>query len=366
MTTVSVFGGTGFLGGRLVRRLAAEGAVQVAVRRSDRARSALRAVGWIESRSAAPTCATGFGRCRGRGGRRRRQCGVRLSREGRRDFRVRPRARRRRWSLGRRRLPAPLAWCSSQGSAPIPSRRRLTSAPRTRRTGRPAGVSGRDHRPPGRDVRSRRRPVRHARRHRPDAPRGAADRRRPHPPATRLCGGRGRGHLSACSLTAGLLAGPTSSPAPGCTRCASWSRSRYVSSANGALLVPVPFAVAEALAQLFERLPSPPLTTGQVDLLKADNVASGTLPGFRELDIEPKPSRRSCRLMSAGCAPRSRTNGVRTCRARESKIPALPGASSERRAAPVFTGRCRLSDSPQEQRTPCTRNQTSNRASLIN
>jgi len=53
-------------------------------------------------------------------------------------------------------------------------------------------------------------------------------------------------------------------------------------------VVPVPFAVAEILAQLFELLPSPPLTTSQVDLLKADNVASGALPGFRELNIQPK------------------------------------------------------------------------------
>ena len=45
------------------------------------------------------------------------------------------------------------------------------------------------------------------------------------------------------------------------------------------LLIPVPFAVAEIQARLFELLPNPPLTTGQVDLLKADNVASGTLPG---------------------------------------------------------------------------------------
>jgi NADH dehydrogenase len=53
-------------------------------------------------------------------------------------------------------------------------------------------------------------------------------------------------------------------------------------------LLPIPFAVAEIQARLFEFLPSPPLTTSQVDLLKADNVASGTLPGFRELGIEPK------------------------------------------------------------------------------
>jgi NADH dehydrogenase len=54
------------------------------------------------------------------------------------------------------------------------------------------------------------------------------------------------------------------------------------------LFVPVPFAVAELQARLFELLANPPLTTGQIDLLKADNVASGTLPGLRELNIEPK------------------------------------------------------------------------------
>ncbi len=54
------------------------------------------------------------------------------------------------------------------------------------------------------------------------------------------------------------------------------------------LLMTVPFAMAEVLARLFELLPSPPLTTSQVDLLKVDNVASGTLPGFRELSIQPE------------------------------------------------------------------------------
>jgi NADH dehydrogenase len=54
------------------------------------------------------------------------------------------------------------------------------------------------------------------------------------------------------------------------------------------LLLPVPLAVAAIQARLFELLPHPPLTTGQVDLLRADNLASGTLPGFRELNIRPK------------------------------------------------------------------------------
>src|SRR5918992_94125 len=54
------------------------------------------------------------------------------------------------------------------------------------------------------------------------------------------------------------------------------------------VLVPVPFAVAEMQARFFELLPRPPLTKSQVDLLRVDNLASGTLPGFGELDIRPK------------------------------------------------------------------------------
>jgi nucleoside-diphosphate-sugar epimerase len=46
MTAVSVFGGTGFLGRRLVQRLASSGtSARVAVRHADRARSALHAEG---------------------------------------------------------------------------------------------------------------------------------------------------------------------------------------------------------------------------------------------------------------------------------------------------------------------------------
>ena len=53
-------------------------------------------------------------------------------------------------------------------------------------------------------------------------------------------------------------------------------------------LVPLPFALAELQARFFELLPNPPLTTAQVDLLRSDNLASGSLPGFRELEITPK------------------------------------------------------------------------------
>ena len=54
------------------------------------------------------------------------------------------------------------------------------------------------------------------------------------------------------------------------------------------LLIPIPFALADIQARFLEILPSPPLTTGQVDLLKVDGVASGALPGFSELGIQPK------------------------------------------------------------------------------
>ncbi len=47
MTTVSVFGGTGFLGRRLVQRFAEGATVRVAVRHPEWARSALRAA-WLD------------------------------------------------------------------------------------------------------------------------------------------------------------------------------------------------------------------------------------------------------------------------------------------------------------------------------
>jgi hypothetical protein len=65
------------------------------------------------------------------------------------------------------------------------------------------------------------------------------------------------------------------------------------------LLMPVPFAVAEIQARLLEFQPSPPLTTSQVDLLKADSVASGAAPGFPASISGPEPSKMWCRPISA-------------------------------------------------------------------
>lgn len=53
-------------------------------------------------------------------------------------------------------------------------------------------------------------------------------------------------------------------------------------------LMPMPFAAWHALAWLAESLPSPPVTRNQVELMQVDNVASPEMPGFRELGISPR------------------------------------------------------------------------------
>ena len=54
-----------------------------------------------------------------------------------------------------------------------------------------------------------------------------------------------------------------------------------------ARLVPVPFALWEALARLAELLPRVPLTRNHVALRRRDNGASRGLPGLPELGIAP-------------------------------------------------------------------------------
>jgi NADH dehydrogenase len=51
--------------------------------------------------------------------------------------------------------------------------------------------------------------------------------------------------------------------------------------------VPVPFAGWDALAAMARLLPSPPITEGQVALMRRDNVANPALPGLAALGVEP-------------------------------------------------------------------------------
>ncbi len=52
-------------------------------------------------------------------------------------------------------------------------------------------------------------------------------------------------------------------------------------------LLTIPWALARLQAWFFERLPTPMLTRDQVELLKRDNVVGGGCPGFAELGIVP-------------------------------------------------------------------------------
>ena len=54
------------------------------------------------------------------------------------------------------------------------------------------------------------------------------------------------------------------------------------------MLVPVPFGLWRPLAFAAEMLPHPPLTLNQVELMEVDNVASPDRPGFAALAIEPR------------------------------------------------------------------------------
>ena len=56
-----------------------------------------------------------------------------------------------------------------------------------------------------------------------------------------------------------------------------------------ARLVPMPFAAWRALALMAEMLPNPPVTRNQVELMQVDNVASPNMPGFADLGILPRP-----------------------------------------------------------------------------
>jgi NADH dehydrogenase len=54
-------------------------------------------------------------------------------------------------------------------------------------------------------------------------------------------------------------------------------------------LIPLPFAIWDALALAAAVLPTPPLTEGQVALMKQDNIALPDLPGLDSLGIRPTP-----------------------------------------------------------------------------
>jgi uncharacterized protein YbjT (DUF2867 family) len=55
------------------------------------------------------------------------------------------------------------------------------------------------------------------------------------------------------------------------------------------LLLPFPFALWHAVGFLSEYLPNPPITRNQVELMEMDNVGASTSAGFEALRIAPQP-----------------------------------------------------------------------------
>jgi len=55
------------------------------------------------------------------------------------------------------------------------------------------------------------------------------------------------------------------------------------------ILIPIPFVLAEMQAGLLELLPNPPLTRDQVKLLKTDKVVNGAEPTLGDLGVQPRP-----------------------------------------------------------------------------
>src|SRR5712672_4632519 len=67
------------------------------------------------------------------------------------------------------------------------------------------------------------------------------------------------------------------------------------------LLIPIPFAVWHALACAFELLPGPPPTRNQVELTQTDTVSSPEMPGFVELGISPHSVEAILHRMLSNC-----------------------------------------------------------------
>ena len=67
------------------------------------------------------------------------------------------------------------------------------------------------------------------------------------------------------------------------------------------VLLPLPFPLAEMLAGILERLPAPALTRDQVRLLQTDKINSGREPTLADLGVRPTDLRTFLRAFKAKC-----------------------------------------------------------------
>jgi uncharacterized protein YbjT (DUF2867 family) len=65
-------------------------------------------------------------------------------------------------------------------------------------------------------------------------------------------------------------------------------KSLAAAARNEPLLLPLPFALWHAIGYVAEFLPSPPITRNQVELMEGDSVAAPGAPGFEVLQIAPR------------------------------------------------------------------------------
>src|SRR6202521_2702923 len=289
MTTVSVFGGTGFLGRRVVQRLTAEGmTVRVAVRHPDRARSALRAAGLdrvtvfgadVRDQAAVAAAVSGAAAVVDAVSAYVETAGVTFEAVHERGAETLAREAAAA-GVARFVLVSGIGADPESGSPYIRARGRGERAVQQAFPGativRPSAMFG-----PG------------------DALFGTLANLARMLPVLPLIGG-GRTRLQpvyvedVAEAVARILADPgtigrtyeLAGPGVYTLRDLIAFTLRVVGKRR--LLMPVPFAVAEIQARLLEVLARPPLTTSQVDLLKADSVASGAAPGFPELNIRPR------------------------------------------------------------------------------
>ena len=72
------------------------------------------------------------------------------------------------------------------------------------------------------------------------------------------------------------------------------------------VLLPLPFSVAKGIATIAQFLPNPPLTPDQVELLKTDNILSPQTLNAEDLGVEPKALESIASLYLARYRPRGR------------------------------------------------------------
>jgi hypothetical protein len=76
-------------------------------------------------------------------------------------------------------------------------------------------------------------------------------------------------------------------------------------------LMPIPFAVWNALAWASEILPNPLLTRNQVELMQIDTVSSPEMPGFVKLGISPHSVEAILQKRGSSVNPLQRMTGAR-------------------------------------------------------